>query len=88
LSRLSIEVRDKSSGDFQQDTGDQPQLLIVEVCGSSSAENLAAQIRATTSVVEANFLISSNFFFGSFAFSAGSNKLAFCLGHIGRHSPR
>jgi hypothetical protein len=46
--------------DLQQDTGDQPELPIVEVPKSSSAENPIAQIRATCSAVEPNFLISLN----------------------------
>jgi hypothetical protein len=84
----STEVHDKSLGDLQQDTGDQPQLPIVEVSESSSVGNPSAQIRATSSVVEANFLVSSNLFSSSFAFPAGFNKLAFYSGHIGSHSPR
>jgi hypothetical protein len=51
IVETSTEVHDKSLGDLQQDTSDQPQLSIVEVPESSSAKNPTAHIRATSSAL-------------------------------------
>jgi hypothetical protein len=66
IVKTSHEVHDKYLDGLQQDTGDQPQLSIVEVSESSSAKNLTAEIRATSSTIEVNLLVSLNSFFSSF----------------------
>jgi hypothetical protein len=53
---MPIEIQDKSLDDLQQDTGDQSQLLIIEVPESESAENPIIEVQAT-SAAEVNFLI-------------------------------
>jgi hypothetical protein len=68
IVKTSHEVHDKYLDGLQQDTGDQPQLSIVEVSESSSAKNLTAEIRATSSTIEVNLLVSLNSFFSSFFF--------------------
>jgi hypothetical protein len=63
---MPIEIQDKSLDDLQQDTGDQAQLLIIEVPESELAENPIIEVQAT-SAAEVNFLIFSDFFLNSVA---------------------